>query len=371
MNSLSALVVSAEAVKLRLHALRQWLSTQSLDALVVACAVNRAYVSGFTGSVGYAVVSKETQWLFVDGRYGEQAQREAPLWKIVLFSGAVEEVLHTTLCDHGIRTLGYEAAHVTVATYERYRHTFGTDITLVQTSQAIESLRAIKSVEEQGIMRRAIQLADDAYAHVLPHIRPGVRERDIAWEIEQYMRTHGATGTSFEIIVASGERAALPHGIATDKRIAPQEFVVLDFGARVGGYCSDLTRTVFVGEPTALHRHVYEIVFTAQQAVIEALRPAMTGQQADAVARAIIAQHGYADCFVHSTGHAVGLDIHEWPTVSARETSPLQVGHVLTVEPGIYISGWGGVRIEDIVVITPEGCEVLSHSPKAWTVIPW
>jgi Xaa-Pro aminopeptidase len=262
----------------------------------------------------------------------------------------------------GLQRVGIEEEYLPVGAFRRLEA--GAAPSEIVPVEGLDRIRWQKSPEEIETIRRAAAVADAAFADVLPLIRPGAVERDIAVELELRMRRRGAERMAFDIIVASGPRAALPHGVASDRVIGPGEFVTVDFGAVVGGYCSDCTRTVVTAPATDRHREIYDVVLRAQTAALAGMWPGMTGREADALARSVIAGAGHGDAFGHSLGHGVGLAIHEGPTLSPREEAVLQPGAVVTVEPGIYLPGWGGVRIEDLVVITGTGCENLTGSPK-------
>ena len=233
----------------------------------------------------------------------------------------------------------------------------------------IEKLRMIKTDDEIRTIRRAAEIADEAFSHILTFIKPGVTELEVSNELEFFMRRLGASESSFDTIVASGKRSALPHGVATGKTIENGDMVTLDFGALYDGYVSDITRTVAVGEPTEELKKIYHIVLEAQMRACSALKPGMTGKEADAVARDYIKDHGYGEAFGHSTGHGIGLEVHEGPGLSFRSDTVLKPGMVVTVEPGIYVPGLGGVRIEDDVLITEDGCELLTSSPKELIIL--
>jgi Xaa-Pro aminopeptidase len=218
-------------------------------------------------------------------------------------------------------------------------------------------------------MQEAADLADQTFSYILTKLAPGISEKEIALDMEIYMRKHGATSSSFDTIVASGERSALPHGVASERILKANEFVKLDFGAYYHGYCSDLTRTVFLGKPTEKHRHIYDIVLEAQLKALSILKPGMTGREGDAAAREVIQKAGFGDNFGHGTGHGLGMEIHEAPRLSAQSDAVLEAGMVVTVEPGIYIPGFGGVRIEDDVVLVDKGIRILTHSSKDFIVI--
>jgi len=353
----------------RVEQLRKVLAAEGLDALITENPVNRRYISGFSGSTGWAIVSADAAVLVTDFRYVEQAAGEAVGYTVVNNERKPLEAIAKVLSSHGIKRLGIEKNLISLATYEDWREAFA-GVELVPTSGLIERLRMYKDEDELTFIREAMRMADDAFNHVLNFIKPGVRESDVALELEFFMRRQGADGKAFDIIVASGERGALPHGRASDKLIQAGEMVTMDFGAAYQGYHSDLTRTVSVGEPHPQMREIYEIVLKAQLACVQGLKPGMTGKEGDAIARDIIAAAGYGEAFGHSTGHGLGMLVHEQPNLSAASHIVLEPGMLVTVEPGIYISGLGGVRIEDDVLMTADGCEILTKSTKELLILP-
>jgi Xaa-Pro aminopeptidase len=293
----------------------------------------------------------------------EQAAKQAAGFEVVKHLPDVMDTVRDMLQAHGIKRLGFEQDSVSYGTYLTYAAALQ-GIDLIPTQQWVELLRMIKDAEEQRIMQEAADLADKTFSHLLEYVKPGLTERDIALEIEFFMRKHGASSSSFDTIVASGERSALPHGVASDKAVQANEFVTFDFGAYYQGYCSDLTRTVFIGKPTDRHKEIYELVLSAQLRTLDGLKPGMTGKQGDALARDVIEQAGYGEQFGHGTGHGLGMEIHESPRLSKQGAIVLQPGMAVTVEPGIYIPGFGGVRIEDDVIMTDTGVRILTQSPK-------
>lgn len=351
----------------RVDALRAKLADQGLEAMLVASPYNRRYISGFTGSAGMVLITSQDAWLLTDFRYTVQAKEQVLGFAVEETSSPLDTV-RRLLTEKGIRSVAFEQAHVTYAEYVKWGQALG-DIELTPADGIVESLRMIKDETELAVIRKAAKLADDTFAYILGLLKPGMTEKDIALEMEVYMRSHGATSSSFDTIVASGERSAMPHGVASDRVIRGDEFVKLDFGALLDGYCSDLTRTVVLGKPTQRHRDIYNIVLEAQLTALDGIRPGMTGKEADALARDVIARYGYGDCFGHSLGHGFGMEIHEAPGLSARSDTILIPGMTVTVEPGIYIPGFGGVRIEDDIVITDNGIKILTSSPKEFTIL--
>jgi Xaa-Pro aminopeptidase len=336
-----------------------------LDALLVGQPENRRYISGFTGSTAWLLISQDAAIIATDSRYWEQAQSECPDYALAQVRVRPELLLPEMLAQTGARRVGFESQHATYAEVEACR-TAAPDYEWIPAADLILELRAVKDEAEIAAMRRAIRLADEALAAALAQMRPGMMERDVAWLIESYMRTHGAQGASFDTIVACGPNGARPHARAGDAPIVAGEPVVIDMGAMLDGYCSDLTRTVCLGEPNDPERFwsVYQTVLRAQLAAEAAIAPGKSGREVDAVARDLIGAAGYGENFGHGLGHGVGLAIHESPRLSMHFDSALAAGHFVTVEPGIYLPGWGGVRIEDIVLVTADGVEVLTGAPK-------
>lgn len=354
--------------KQRLERLRKQMEQRDLPALIITNAVNRRYISGFTGTAGTVLITEDEAIFYTDFRYTEQATQEVPHMKVVEHGADVLNEIAQLLTAKNIKRLAFEPQHTSFEQYEKYREKFSS-VTLIPEGQMLEQMRAVKDDQEIAIMKEAAQLADRAFIHILDRIKPGVTEREIALWLEYFMRENGADGTSFTTIVASGERSALPHGVASEKRLASGDFVTFDFGAYYNGYCSDITRTIVLGKGSSKQKQLYDIVLEAQMHAVENIRPGMTGREADALARGIIEKHGYGDRFGHGTGHGVGMEIHESPRLSPRDETILQPGMVVTVEPGIYIPGFGGVRIEDEVLITEDGATRLTLVNKQWTEI--
>jgi Xaa-Pro aminopeptidase len=351
----------------RLTRARSLLSERGLDALLVHQAANRIYLTGFTGSAGIAVITPSEALLLVDFRYTEQAAAEAGEFAVIKADRQFIETLSEVVRDRGLRRIGFESESVTVKQHQEYADRLA-PAELVPV-EGLDRLRWVKDVDELARIERAVAIADAAFAHVRPLLQPGGVERDIALELEFFMRRQGAEKEAFETIVASGPRSALPHGRASDRVLQPGDFVTLDFGAVYRGYVSDCTRTVVLGEASPRHQQLYATVLAAQRAALAGIRPGMTGKAADAIARTIITEAGYGEAFGHSLGHGVGLMVHEGPTLSPREDAELAPGMVVTVEPGIYLPGWGGVRIEDLAVVTTDGCRSLTGTPKDLLVL--
>lgn len=347
----------------RLDKLREKLASQGLEALLIGSAYNRQYISGFTGSAGWVLVAADRAWFLTDFRYTEQAAEQVHGFDIVEHGPDPIASIGDLLRGAGLSKLGFEENHTTYAQFAKWGKTLQ-GVELVPVPGLVEELRMIKDEAELAVMQEAADLADRAFSYIQGLIKPGMKESDIALELEVFLRSGGAASSCFDTIVASGERSALPHGVASDRVIGSNEFVKLDFGALYRGYCSDITRTVAVGQVSDKHREIYDIVLEAQLHALEHIRPGMTGKQADALARDVIAKHGYGDRFGHSLGHGLGMEVHEQPSLSVRSDIVLVPGMVVTVEPGIYIPGFGGVRIEDDIVLTDDGIRILTSSTK-------
>lgn len=353
----------------RIERLRALLREQQLDALLITGAANRRYLSRFTGSAGALLITADHALLLSDFRYQTQAGLEAPNFAFRLLPGAagLPSVLPETLRELGLRRVGFEAADVTVAQFQSWQralHENNARIDWLATEGLVEQLRTTKDDEEIATLRRAIAITDEAYAAVRPRLRPDMRERDAAWELEKAMRERGADGLAFDIIVASGDNGSRPHARAGDGQLGIGQPIVMDFGAKLHGYHADMTRTVILGEADERFRQVYNTVLTAQQQAEGEIRAGMTGQRADAIARDRIAAAGFGEAFGHSLGHGVGLVIHEGPRLAQTSQDVLAAGAVFSVEPGIYLPGWGGVRIEDLVLLTDAGVQILTQSSK-------
>ncbi|OPA81323.1 Xaa-Pro dipeptidase [Paenibacillus selenitireducens] len=352
----------------RVVQLRQSMKAADLEAIFITNGVNRRYLTGFTGSSGYVVITFDKAYFLTDFRYVEQANAQVKGYDIIEHKSNVMEIVRQVLTEQQVTRLGFEQNHVTFGTYTNYAEQLQ-GIELVPTAGLVEDLRNIKDEEELAIMQEAFDLADLTFTHILPMIKHGVTEEALALEMEIFMRKNGATSSSFDTIVASGERSALPHGVASSRVLQGNELITFDFGAYLKGYCSDLTRTVALGNPSAKHREIYDVVLEAQLHALEHIRPGMTGAEADALTRDIITRYGYGDNFGHSTGHGLGMEVHESIRVAKGSDMILKPGMVVTVEPGIYLPGIGGVRIEDDIVITDTGIKILTHSTKDYLVL--
>ncbi|OEC00568.1 Xaa-Pro dipeptidase [Lysinibacillus sphaericus] len=352
---------------LKLQKLRKILQEQNIDGVLITNEYNRRYMTGFTGTAGVAIVSQNDAVFITDFRYTEQATAQIKDYRIVQHEVTLLEEIATQVKAMGIKLLGFEKDSVSYGTYELYKNVIQAD--LVPVSGLIEKIRLIKTEQEINIIKVACEIADHAFTHILDYIKPGKTELDVSNELEFFMRQQGATQSSFDTIVASGLRSALPHGVATNKVIEKGDFVTLDFGALYNGYISDITRTVAVGEPSEKLVEMYNTVLASQLLALEKVGPGLTGIQADAIARDYLTEKGYGEAFGHSLGHGIGLEVHEGPGLSKRSNTVLEPGMAVTIEPGVYVPGVGGVRIEDDILITESGNELLTHSTKELIIL--
>jgi Xaa-Pro aminopeptidase len=357
----------------RLDRLREAIASAEIDALLVTRAPNIRYLTGFTGSAGMVLVGGDEIVVVTDGRYATQAAEQlgdagVPA-RIEITPTPSDQRGTLVACVSGFGRLGLEAQGVTWAQQRLFAEWFDS-VELVATESMVEVLRAVKDEAEVTRMRTACGIADAALGDVLDHLCRGPTEREFARLLEEAMLDRGAARTSFETIVASGPNGAKPHARPTDRRIGTGELVVIDYGCVVDGYCSDATRTVSVGDPGSPASDIWEVVARSQAAGRGAVRPGIECREVDRVSRAVIEAAGWGDAFVHGTGHGVGLEIHESPRVAASADGTLVAGCVVTIEPGIYVPGLGGVRLEDTVVVTEDGADALTTFPKFLTVQP-
>ena len=342
-----------------------------LAGILISQPENRFYLSGFDGSDGYLFITSDRAILATDFRYTEQAERQAPGYEIYRISGPLSAWLPGLVGELDSGKLGFEAENISFTTYKKLTEALteaGNGLILTPTDGVVATLRETKEAAEIELISRAAELADSAYNLVIDRIQPGMTEKEIAWELERTMRESGSGGMPFDIIVASGPNAALPHHQPTERGIQKNETIVIDMGARVGGYCSDLSRTLYLGTPDDTFRKVYNTVLAAQAAAISGISEGMSGHVADNLAREIIEQAGYGEAFGHSLGHGVGLVAHEEPRLSPNAAGLLGENMVFSIEPGIYLSGWGGVRIEDLAVMENGKIRLLSKALKLDTM---
>jgi Xaa-Pro aminopeptidase len=355
-------------IEKRLKKLRAKMKEKKIEAVMVSKRENYMYLSGFTGSSAHLVITGNNAFLVTDSRYVEQAASQANQFEVVQYTGNITYILNDIIGNNNIETLAFEESYITVGSYEEY----GKKLEIkkfVPVGRIIEELRQIKDNEELKLIGKAVSIADDTFGHILGFIKPGIAELELAAEMEYFMKKHGATGPSFETIVASGTRSSMPHGVASGKKLDMGDTITFDFGALYNGYCSDMTRTVFLGTPDTEMKKIYGIVLEAQLKSMESVKKGLSGREIDSIARDHIANAGYGDYFGHGLGHAVGLEIHEDPRLSMTGNLIMKNKMVVTVEPGIYISGLGGVRIEDMVVVSNDNPVILTKAPKEMIVI--
>lgn len=355
-------------MKRRVQRLREKMAEKDLEAILISHPVNRRYMTGFTGSAGVALLTEKEAFFITDFRYVSQVKEQCPDWSLVKQEAGIFEEVANCCKKLGIQKLAFEQDHLTYAQVSRLKEQMD-QIHLEPVSDLIEEIRLVKEPGELQIIKEAAKIADRAFEQILQEIRPGMKEKEVALRLEVIMREHGATSSSFDTIVASGWRSALPHGVASDKVIEKGELVTLDFGAYYQGYASDITRTIMMGKPNEKQKEIYQIVLEANKQAIFGVEPGKTGKEVDAIARNYIKDHGYGDYFGHSTGHGLGMEVHERPLVSSRGEKTLVPGMVITIEPGIYIPDLGGVRIEDDLIVTESGYENITTVSKELIII--
>lgn len=347
----------------RLYKLREFLRASNMDGAFIYSDANRNYLSGFKGDESYIVVTLSDAVFITDSRYTEQAKQETKGFEVREYTGSIVEYVKNVIQALGIKRLGFENNFVTYDMYEELKNALP-GVELLKLGDCVEVIRQIKDEDEIASIEKAASIADRAFTHMLGYIKPGLTETAIGLELEFFMRSNGASALSFPSIVASGSRSSLPHGTATEKVIESGDLLTLDYGCVYNGYCSDMTRTIVVGKASEKQKEIYSIVLEANNEALKFIKPGITGQEVDKAARDIIEKKRYGQYFGHGLGHGVGMRVHELPKVSKKGTAPLKAGMVVTDEPGIYIPGFGGVRIEDLVLVTEGGCIVLSKSDK-------
>jgi Xaa-Pro aminopeptidase len=358
----------------RLERLRAAFGKSGIDALVVSQPESRYYLSGYTGhdlpprdSAGYLLISQDKALLLTDPRTAEQAQSEARDFEVITYSAGSQgpQAVAEATNELAIKRVGFESIHLPYGIYSQIRGSLS-DAELEPVSNLVDELRVIKDADELRHLQTAADVLDHCLKHVLSELEPGMTEHQVARMVELYLLEH-AEGTSFPSIVASGPNASIPHAVPTGRRIQAGEVLKIDIGARWRGYCSDMTRTLCIGKPVdSKLTELHALVLEAQEHAERNLRPGMTGREVDSLSRDVIARAGYGEAFTHSLGHGIGLEVHEPPWLSQlRGDAVLQPGMVFSVEPGVYLPGWGGVRIEDLVVLEDGGARILSHSPKS------
>lgn len=347
-----------------LNRLQQYIKEQELTGIIITNPTNLHYFAGFTGSTGFAFVTATSAFIITDFRYTEQATDQCEGYEVIQYTTTIMDALVDIFNDYHIHEgmFGIEGKFMPVDTYELLCDTL--DERFNFTSVDLAKLRAVKEEFELEYMRKAAQIGDEAFAALLPQLRVGMTENEVRIILESEMLQRGSEEPSFTTIVASGHRSSMPHGVASDKVIEVGDFVTFDFGAVYKGYHSDMTRTIVMGPANEQQKELYDIVLTAQKKGVSAVKSGITGVELDNICRQYITDKGYGDAFNHGLGHGVGLDIHEYPVASPKSDSILEENMIITVEPGIYLFGEIGLRIEDSVIVKANGCEVLTHSPK-------
>ena len=352
----------------RIALLRERMRHQGVDAFVVSSLFNIRYLTGFTGSHGLCIIGKKDAFFVTDPRYTLQARREVNVCRRITTRKGLYEAVGQYGLLQGCRNVGFESDSVTYAEYRLMRSIRGS-VSFVPTRDVVESIALVKEKKEVECIRAAVGVSDRVFDEVLRALKPGVSELEVAAEISYHHKKFGAEKDAFEPIVASGERGAFPHARASSKKIRNREMVMLDFGCTVDGYNSDITRTVTIGSASVQVRRIYEVVLHAQLEAVGVARGGMMAKDLDSVARDRITKEGYGKYFTHSLGHGLGLRLHERPRVSSLSKESLNTGSIITIEPGVYLPGFGGVRIEDDVLLTSGGCEVLNCAPKQLMIV--
>lgn len=350
----------------RIKKLREYMSKNNLDAVWITKSENMRYYAGFTGTEGSALVTEKECFFFADFRYTKQATAQCVGYEIKTIS--FDKPVYDYLKELAVGQVGFEDEAMSVSQYKQLIKVVDEN-RLHGLKNALTLLRAIKFEDEIELIRQAAAIADKGFEYVLGIVKPGMTEKELALELEFFMRRQGASGLSFDTIVASGIRSSMPHGVASDKVIEANDLLTLDFGCIYKGYCSDMTRTFVVGKASERQRALYHIVLDAQLQVLEGIKPGASCRELDAISRKVIGEAGYADFYGHGLGHGVGVEVHELPILNPKSDFILEKNMIITDEPGIYLPDFGGVRIEDLILVTENGYELLSRSPKEFIEI--
>ena len=358
-------------MRIRINKLRKKLIRDNLPAIFVTSKINRTYLTNFSGSRGDFLITKNQAYLFTDLRYSERAKKEADnSIEIVTVDKDYFKTVKNFLNKLRIKKLGIEADSISLQSFDNLKKNLR-GIKLIKTYDLVKEIRAIKDEQEIKNLKKAIKITDNCFAYIFQFIKKnfikGLAEKRIAWEMEKFIRKKGGDGLSFDSIVASGKNSAMPHYLTGNRKIKKGDIVLLDFGALVSGYHADMTRTIFIGQPSQKQKDVYKAVLKVQKLMIGKVKTGINGDSMDKEAKQIVEQLGYKDKFIHSLGHGVGLEIHEFPSLSLDKDGKeikFKENMIFTIEPGIYLTGWGGVRIEDIILATKNGRQILSKSPK-------
>jgi len=355
-------------MKEHLEKFRERILKEKVSGFLITNLRNIYYLVGFSGSSGLLLVRPDDAFFFTDFRYQEQVKREISDCKIKIVK---DELLKGLAKSKEIKKrdrIGFESRNLSVSQYSSLKEFFP-QVRWKPFEDSVETLRKAKDEEEIAKIKKAAAIGDTVFQSILSLLKPGISEQDIASEIDYRLKKAGASGSPFETIVASGSQGALPHASPTNRKLRQKDFIVIDLGAIYRGYCSDMTRTVILGRPSQKHKQIYHLVLKAQERALKFMRPGMKCAKVDELARSVIREAGFGREFGHGLGHGVGLEIHEAPSLSRKSKDTLEPGMVVTVEPGVYISGWGGVRIEDTILITKEGIQTLTKTPKEMIVV--
>ena len=356
-------------LKTRRKRLLDELAGRNLDALVVSGLPNVRYLGGFTGSNGVLLISAGAPVLVTDPRYQLQAAQQSDCKVHIARRGGLSKAVAAFIGRRRLKKVGFESSRTLYSAYEELSEAVPRGVELVPISGVVERIRAVKSASEIALIRNSVNTCSRAFTRALRRVRPGITERDLAAEIDHQMRRLGAEKPAFETIVASGARTALPHAEPGCKPLGGNELLLIDMGAQCQGYASDMTRMAYLGRPPRKLRRCYQAVLEAQEAALERVKAGAAVSAVDRAARRRLRDHGLADFFVHSTGHGVGLEVHEFPRIGKADQTRLEAGMVITVEPGVYMEGFGGIRIEDTVLVRDNGCEILTPTPKELVVV--
>ena len=349
----------------RLQKLRQRFDEKKIDAILISQPENRYYLSGFDGSAGYLLITPQATILATDFRYLELAKTQAPDYKVFQIAGDVENWFPNLVTELNVKNLGFETKHITFARYRQLTSMLSKiQPKLIPVDGLVESIRAVKEPEEIEFIAKAVEISDSAFNYIEDRIQVGMTEIEASWEIERFMREQGSQAVPFDIMVASGRNAALPHARPSQRVIGSGEPIIIDIGARCGGYSSDLSRTICLGSPDVTFNKIYDIVLGAQLAVMAMIKEGMSGGEVDQLARTVIEDAGYSEAFGHSLGHGIGLAPHESPRLGPNSSGQLTKSMVFTIEPGIYLTDWGGVRIEDVVIMEDKKIRIMSKARK-------
>ena len=353
----------------RLNKLYTSISKAGYDGFYITNLTNIRYLTGFTGSAGLLILYNHESFFFTDGRYIQQSQEQIHDSKItIISSGYFDSIKEQKIFNEDNLNIGFESQHMSFSYYEALSKSLP-NISLIPTESIVENIAAVKDSTEIDSLKTAIEITDEVFTKILPEIKEGVTEKYIATRISYLFKMNGAEGDSYESIIAGGPRSALPHARPTDREFIKGDFIVMDFGALYNGYHADMTRTVVIGKASDKHKEIYNIVLESQLAGIKKAKAGITGAEVDNACRTVINQAGYGDKFIHSTGHGIGLEVHTYPRVSSINKKALLENYVITIEPGIYLEGWGGVRIEDDIVIKRDGCDILNKTSRELIIL--